>query len=446
VAIKSGGTNYATFKYDSLGRRIQEGIGYLGATWMYYAGWNLVDAYNSTPTVDEENVWSPIAPDTLIETNRDIGNTGHLNTLVYVQQDANQDVTAVINTSGAVQERYVYDPYGAYTILTANWATRGTSITNSVVDMEYLYQGLRANDNGGAAGTFTFDERGRIYFPDLGRFGQPDPIGFGGGQTNLYERTGDQPVNGRDPSGMLPIPEGTLHEGSRGKWEYTAGIRKEGARYEYSMSIVVTPPRRLCDCTDIRFIQIVRVTDPKTGRAVPKLTSKPEDDKVYRARMTNDGWFIDSKPGKSTGWYGRGAGFATQWGNTQPNADTLKDAEEKDQDAVANGMLKAFIYDAPSNSITNAHFEFVSVAVCNAGRDKGEIIGAVSWGFTVNNAGKLTPDKVKFSYSAPPAFEKAIFAWNWQAAHLGPTERNAADQVDLPHFRESSAGQWGTSR
>jgi hypothetical protein len=32
------------------------------------------------------------------------------------------------------------------------------------------------------------------------------PLGFRGGSTNLYERTGDQPVNGRDPSGMQDIP------------------------------------------------------------------------------------------------------------------------------------------------------------------------------------------------------------------------------------------------
>jgi hypothetical protein len=35
----------------------------------------------------------------------------------YVQQDANWNVTALIDTSGNVQERYIYDPYGTVTIL-----------------------------------------------------------------------------------------------------------------------------------------------------------------------------------------------------------------------------------------------------------------------------------------------------------------------------------------
>lgn len=41
---------------------------------------------------------------------------------LYVQQDANFNVTSLTDDSGVVVERYVYDPYGKQTVLEANWS------------------------------------------------------------------------------------------------------------------------------------------------------------------------------------------------------------------------------------------------------------------------------------------------------------------------------------
>ena len=46
-----------------------------------------------------------------------------------------------------------------------------------------------------------YDLRNRFYSPDLGRFLQPDPIGFRGGN-NLYRYCGNNPVTGWDPFGL----------------------------------------------------------------------------------------------------------------------------------------------------------------------------------------------------------------------------------------------------
>ncbi len=44
----------------------------------------------------------------------------------------------------------------------------------------------------------------REYDPEIGRWTTKDPIGFGGGNGNLYAYIGDDPVNSNDPEGLLP--------------------------------------------------------------------------------------------------------------------------------------------------------------------------------------------------------------------------------------------------
>ena len=47
--------------------------------------------------------------------------------------------------------------------------------------------------------------RARFYDPNLGRFISEDPIGFGGGDVNLYGYVWNNPVNFYDPSGLFPF-------------------------------------------------------------------------------------------------------------------------------------------------------------------------------------------------------------------------------------------------
>lgn len=45
----------------------------------------------------------------------------------------------------------------------------------------------------------------RQYSPSIGRWLSKDPIGFGGGDTNLYGYVANDPVNLTDPSGKCPL-------------------------------------------------------------------------------------------------------------------------------------------------------------------------------------------------------------------------------------------------
>jgi RHS repeat-associated protein len=102
---------------------------------------------------------------------------------------------------GAVVERYVYDPYGAVTVLNANWAARAGNA--SAYEWRYLHQGGRYE---AYVGLYEF--RHRDYRPSLGRWLQRDPLGFAAGDMNLYRSEHNNPVNRLDPLGLeeaLPL-------------------------------------------------------------------------------------------------------------------------------------------------------------------------------------------------------------------------------------------------
>src|SRR5262249_54503059 len=138
---------------------------------------------------------------------RSTANNGTLDERLWVQQDANYNVTALVNGSGSVVERYVYDPYGRRTILDANFNTRSSSSYAFVNG----FQGLRLDTTSGL-----YNARNRDLSPKLGRWIQPDPLGFGAGDTNFYRAARNDTVNNSDPSGLqedaplgfsvLPVP------------------------------------------------------------------------------------------------------------------------------------------------------------------------------------------------------------------------------------------------
>jgi RHS repeat-associated protein len=146
--------------------------------------------------LQDQYVWSPVGTDTLVERDSNPDGSGHLTLRLYVQQDANGDVTALVNASGAVVERYAYDPYGSVTVLNPNtWAT----MAGSAFAWVYLHQGGRYD---AATGLYNF--RNRDESPTLGRWLQVDPIRLRGGDTNLYRDEGDRPTSAVDPTGLRP--------------------------------------------------------------------------------------------------------------------------------------------------------------------------------------------------------------------------------------------------
>jgi len=123
---------------------------------------------------------------------RDTDDDGTLDETLHYTNDANMNVTALVNDSGTVVERYVYDPYGKVTFMDGSWneITWANSKQNHI-----LYCGYYYDDETGL-----YSVRNRTLHPTLGRWTSRDPIGY---QycASLYCYGESMPTRMLDPSG-----------------------------------------------------------------------------------------------------------------------------------------------------------------------------------------------------------------------------------------------------
>jgi RHS repeat-associated protein len=167
VGISGSGVT-ASFSYDALGRRASKTVN--GQTLGYqYDGSDIIQDSNS------QYLQGLGIDDVLSRTTN--GNNE------YYLKDHLGSTVALADQSGNLATQYSYSPYGQV-------SKTGTS-SNSY----FTYTG-REDDSTGL-----YYYRARYYSPDLKRFTAEDPIGFGGGQSNLYGYVGGNPISFGDPSG-----------------------------------------------------------------------------------------------------------------------------------------------------------------------------------------------------------------------------------------------------
>jgi RHS repeat-associated protein len=161
-----------SFQYDPFGRRTAKAI--LGTTTNYlYDGLNpMQELSGSTVTA---NLLTGLGVDERF-TRTDSSGTADFLT------DVLGSTLALTNSSGSSVAQYTYEPFG-------NTAPAGSSSST------YQYAG-REND-----GTGLYQYRARYYSPQTGRFLSEDPLGFAGGDVNLYAYGADSPTNFTDPFG-----------------------------------------------------------------------------------------------------------------------------------------------------------------------------------------------------------------------------------------------------
>jgi RHS repeat-associated protein len=198
ITVKSGTTTLATYAYDAHGWRVQETHSSTTTDCYFNHSWQLIEERQGS-TVTNQYVWSLGYKDCLVlrddnSTSGSLGISGSgLGRRLYAQQDCNWNTTALVNTSGAVQERFIYDPYGNVGVLNSS----GSSTTDSY-NWIYLHQGLRLD-----TATGLYNSRLRDYAPALGRWMEQDPGGYIDG-ANLYGYCDSSPLASTDPFGLAP--------------------------------------------------------------------------------------------------------------------------------------------------------------------------------------------------------------------------------------------------
>ncbi len=113
---------------------------------------------------------------------------------LYAQQDANYNVTAMVDSNGNVVQRYLFDSYGNMSVLSAAW-TPQSDLFNTQVG----FQGMWLD-----AASGLYHTPNRDYSAALGRWMEQDPAGYVDG-SNRYEGFQGTPVSLLDPAGTFPI-------------------------------------------------------------------------------------------------------------------------------------------------------------------------------------------------------------------------------------------------
>ncbi len=196
VAVKdSSGDVEASYSYDGLGRRVTETHGDT-TTDLYFSAAGQVLEEQVGGVTQARNVWSPVYVNALVLRDQSSEGDGDLDQRLYVMQDANWNVTGLVDTTGAVVERYVYSPYGVATVLAPDWSARGSSDYRWL----YLFQGGRYD---AATGDYIFNARD--YRPTTGQWLERDPLGEEAGDVNIGRFVGNDPMNATDPTGLKVI-------------------------------------------------------------------------------------------------------------------------------------------------------------------------------------------------------------------------------------------------
>ncbi|MCI0534838.1 MAG: RHS repeat-associated core domain-containing protein [Verrucomicrobiales bacterium] len=170
-------TVVAYYHYDGLNRRVTRDVGTNTQHYYYSDQWQILEErLNTSSTADRQFVWGMRYVDDLVL--RDKGTERF-----YALHDYFHP-TAIIDTAGAVQERYGYDGFGTPRYMNASFGNRASSNYG----WETLFGAYRYDLESGL-----YQVRNRYLHPKLGRWLSRDPIGYQGG-INLYAYAANSPV------------------------------------------------------------------------------------------------------------------------------------------------------------------------------------------------------------------------------------------------------------
>ncbi len=188
VKVLDGGMMVAAYGYDGQNRRITKTTGTTLRHYYYSSQWQILEErLNAATTADRQFVWGLMGIDNLVL--RDWGSER-----LYSLQDV-FNCTAVIDSTGTVQERYGYNAFGLSRVMDADF----NPLSSSGYDWETRYACYRFDDESNF-----YQVRNRYLHPNLGRWLTRDPIGYGEGP-NVYAYIENDAINIVDPHGLMSL-------------------------------------------------------------------------------------------------------------------------------------------------------------------------------------------------------------------------------------------------
>jgi RHS repeat-associated protein len=173
----SGGGSTEAFSYDGAGNRLRATRNGVATRYVYDMAGNLIAEADSNNVISRyyihgAGLMAMVTSD---------------NSLYCYHFDATGHTIALTNATKTIMNKYAYTPFGVIAGQT------------ETIPQPFKYagqHGVMAESNG------LYYMRARYYDPAVKRFISEDPLGFDGGDLNLYAYVGNNPVMGVDPSGL----------------------------------------------------------------------------------------------------------------------------------------------------------------------------------------------------------------------------------------------------
>ncbi len=203
VEVKDGSTTVAEYGYDGINRRVTKKIGSDTRHFYYTDKWQIIEERINTSTdAERQFLWGIRYVDDLVLRDRDTDNNGSLDERLYAIQDYFQP-NAVMDTSGAVQERYGYEAFGTSRVMNASFGTQ----TSSSYDWETRFGAYRWDGE-----TKLYQVRHRYLHAGLGRWVTRDPLSEAElwEDINLYRYVKNASVDRVDPDGRVLVADDVI--------------------------------------------------------------------------------------------------------------------------------------------------------------------------------------------------------------------------------------------
>jgi len=169
-----------TYIYDPAGRRIEKQYDGVTVLKYVYDGDHCIAEYDGNNNLRRKYIYGPGVDEPICMGEA----TGPYAGTYYYHYDALGNIVALTNSSGNTVQVYEYDVYGQVGSSDPNHPNR------------FLFTGREYDKETGL-----YFYRARYYNPQIGRFLQTDPVGYGDGM-NWYGYCGNSPIGRTDPSGL----------------------------------------------------------------------------------------------------------------------------------------------------------------------------------------------------------------------------------------------------